>query len=157
MNSSESITESGHCSFLHRRYPSRFKLARGIIGPVPLADLVLLLLLFVISHSWIVMRPGIRMELPQVEFMDGARRGASLVTVTAGDLIFFGDRRTTLAGLSDQLQQARAQAEGAALLIQADRRSRHELVMQIYAIASSAGFDEVILATELPGDEDGIP
>lgn len=156
MNPPQSITQSGHCSFLHRRYPTRFKLARGIIGPVPLADVVLLLVLFVVSHSWIVMRPGIRMELPEIEFIDGARLGATLVTVTAGNLIFFGDQRTTVAALSDQLRRARdVNGENASLLIQADRRSRHELVLQIYAVAATAGFEEVILATELPtlGDE----
>ncbi len=158
MKQPESITVSGHCSFLQRRYPSRFKLARGIIGPVPLADLVLLLILFVVAHSWIVMRPGIRMELPEVEFLDGARRGASLVTVTAGNLIFFGDQRTSLAGLGDQLRRARAVAgEDAALLIQADRGTMHELVMQIYAVAATAGFEEVILATQLPSPEEPMP
>lgn len=154
---SDSVTTSGHCTFLRRRYPSRFKLARSVIAPVPLVDLAILLILFIVAHSWIVMRPGIRMALPEVEFIDGAHRGTAIVTVTAGNLVFFGDQRISLAVLSDKLRQSRAGGDSAALMIQADRRARHDIIMQVYALAAAAGFEEVILATQFPVPEGTLP
>ncbi len=146
----ESFTTSGHATFLRRRYVTRLKYARGVIGAAPLMDIVLLVLLYIILHSGVVLRPGMSLELPAADFTQGAPLGATIVTVTSENLIFFDDRRASLDQLTQWMSDVRRTRDTSTLVIQADRRAPHDTLLRIYAKASSAGFDEVILATQFP-------
>ncbi len=148
----ESFTVSGHAAFLRRRYVTRLKYARGVIGAVPLLDIVLLVLLYILLHSGLVLRPGMSLQLPTAEFIQGAPLGATLITVTSENLVFFDDRRVSMDQLPQSMNDARRVRETSTLFIQADRRAPHDTLLRIYAKASNAGFDEVVLATQLPGE-----
>ncbi len=140
---------SGHVMFLRRRYPLRLRLARGVIGAVPLADLVLLVILFIILNSWIILRPGITLELPQAEFGDGVRVGRAVVALERGGLVFFDDERVEIEDLPRHFRRAIASGDEQTLVIQADRRIPHQRLVEVYDAAQSAGFLEVLLATDV--------
>ncbi len=145
----EPITSSGQMTFLRRRYPLRLRLAKGVIGAVPLADLTFLVLMFIILNSWIVLRPGVFLELPDSHFVSGAHMGASVVTMSREGLIFFNDERISLDELPQRLTASVRRASDSVLVIEADRRITHEKLIRVYTIAKSAGFEEVLLATRL--------
>jgi biopolymer transport protein ExbD len=137
-------------AFLSRRYISRLRYFHGVIGPVPLADIVLLSILFLLAHSWIVLRPGIHLELPAVEFVDGVGQEAVMVSIAADGLMFFEDKRASLEMMPDLLLAARAAAPAVPLVIQADRRTDQQILLQLYGIAAAAGYPRVLLATQFP-------
>jgi len=151
------ITASGQMTFMRRRYPVRLRLARGVIGAVPLADLTFLMILFIIMNSWIVLKPGVFLQLPEADFIAGAQMGASVITLSREGLIFFNDERATLEQLPQRLAEtARRQAEPV-LVIEADRRVTHEVLIRVYNIAKKAGFNEVLLATRMPDAPETMP
>ncbi len=153
----ESITASGQMTFLRRRYPLRLRLAKGIVGAVPLADIVLLVILFLIMGSWIVLKPGVFLQLPEADFVAGVHAGANVVTLSREGLVFFNDERTTLDQLRQQLVRAvHGQAEPV-LVIEADRRITHEQLIRVYDMAKAAGYDEVLLATRVAASPGASP
>lgn len=140
---------TGRITYIRRRYPSRLRLVKGVLGIAPLADMVLLVLMFVILNSWIVLRPGVALHLPSAPFTDGARMASPVITLSAEGLMFFDDERTTFMRLPGQLADSVQQQTEPTLVIQADRRVSHESLVRVYTLATEAGFEEVVLATEL--------
>lgn len=134
--------------FLKRRYNLRLRLARGVIGAVPLADWVLLLLMFMVLHSWVILRPAVPLMLPSGPAVDGVGMHADVLTMTREGLIFFDDTRLTPGQLADQLIERARRNPDAVLLIQADRRVTHDDLMQVYHMAGAAGYQSVFLATQ---------
>ncbi len=134
-------------SFLHRRFQTRYARKCGPLNVASLADVTLLILLFVIMHSWIVLKPGLTLELPEAPFEGGAPLDSMVLILSQEGLIFFNDERTTLDALPALFAQALRSGPGATLVLEADRRIAHGTVTRIYALAQSAGFGQVVLAT----------
>jgi len=145
----EPITTSGQVTFLRRRFPLRLRLARGVIGAVPLVDLAFLVLLFILLNSWIVLKPGVTLDLPEADFIGGAHMGASVVTLSREGLIFFNDERTSFDDLAERMRAVTRGETEPVLVIEADRRIMHETLIRVYNIATQAGYDEVLLATRI--------
>ena len=134
---------------MQRRFRPANRPARGIFDAAPLADIILLLFFFFILQSPFVIQPGIRVDLPGAEFTDGATYGSMVVTLSQEGLVFFNDERATLDGLGEAFKQSSHDRPDASLLIEADGRVRHEVLMRIYNMAREAGIREVILASRI--------
>ena len=142
--------------FLQRRYRTRLQRPRGVVGAVPLVDFALLLVAFMLMHSRVLLTPGVLLELPSAEFTGGARLGHAVVTLSREGLYFFDDERLPLARLAERLKTAAEDGREPVLVIEADRRLAHEVLLQVYAMAREAGYQRVYLATralEQGGDE----
>lgn len=149
--------ETERLSSLRRRFRTRLRLACGPMAAVPLVNVLLLLWLFLIVHSSFVLRPGIRMQLPAAPFNAGTRYGTWVVTLTQEGLVFFGDERMGLNELPAALAQAASAKPDTPLLIEADGKVRQQVLVNVYTMASEAGFREVVLATRLPDRAAGAP
>ena len=136
---------------LPRRFRTRLRPARSPLAVVPLLNVVLLLWLFSIVNSSFVLQPGIRMDLPAAPFTAGARYGTLVVTLTQEGLVFFNDERVSLDALSAAFARSVSGKSPMPLLIEADGRVRYQTLVDIYNMATTAGFREVVLATRLPG------
>ncbi len=134
-------------SFLKRRYRTRLRYARGVVSAVPLADLVLILLLFVIMNSWHVLKPGVYVDLPESPFVSGVRSDAMVVTICREGFVFFDDERTTVEGLRERMVRAAAVRPGISIIIEADQRVDHGTILRIFSMAMDAGVEEVAMAT----------
>jgi biopolymer transport protein ExbD len=139
------ITE--RINFLRRRFRPRRRLFSGPLDSVPLVNVVLLLVLFLIIHSSYVVQPGITVDLPAAPFVSGAHYGAMVVTVSQEGLVFFNDERTTLEGLGAAFSQAAFDQPDSTLVIEADAQVRNATLVRIYNMAMSAGVKKVVLAT----------
>jgi biopolymer transport protein ExbD len=133
--------------FLHRRFTTRYPRKCGPLNVTALADVTLLILLFVIMQSWVVLKPGISLELPEAPFEGGAPLDSMVLILSQEGLILFNDERTTLDALPTLFARALRAGPGATLVLEADRRIAHGTVTRIYALAQNAGFSQVILAT----------
>ncbi len=143
-------------SFLERRYPLRHHAVRSVVGAVPLADIALILLSFMILNSWHVLKPALSIELPESPFVSGVAPGTHVVTVSSEHLIFYDDSRITMAGLEIGLARLVEEDPAATLVIQADHRVSHGVVVQIYTSAIDAGIREVALATRLVAPSEDV-
>ena len=151
MKTAPHTRQPGPVAFLNRRYTHRLRIFRGVIGGVPLLDVLLVLGAFVALNNLVTVRPAIPLELPVMDTVAGLPAHYVMVTVTRDEWIFIGDERTTLDQLRGRLVVALQREPGADLLIQADRRITQDTLVQIYALARQAGFPSVWLATTPAG------
>lgn len=140
-------------SRFRRRFPLGLRPMPARVEPVPLADVVLLLLVFFLLNSSFVIQPAIRMELPAAPLRDGAPYGGMIVTLTQEGMIFFNDQRTTWEGLRSAFARAAHDHPGDPLIVEADGRVSHGTLIRVYRMAMTAGIREVALATAISDDE----
>ncbi|MBU1692708.1 MAG: biopolymer transporter ExbD [Verrucomicrobia bacterium] len=144
-------SDSEKLASLPCRFRTRLRPARSPLAVVPLLNVILLLWLFSLVNSSFVLQPGIRMELPAAPFTAGARYGTLVVTLTQEGLVFFNDERVSLDALKNVFVKSASGKSPRPLLIEADGRVRYQTLVNIYNMATEAGFREVVLATRLPG------
>lgn len=142
---------------LTRRYRRAKRVSRGIIDVASVIDVVLLLFLFMLCNSPFILQPGISLELPASEFVDGATYGSIVVTLSQEGLLFFNDERTTMEGLEAAFSKSMHQGEPQTLLIEADARVRYESLVKIYNLARKVGIEEVVLANRLHARQGMLP
>lgn len=134
-----------------RRFATRLRRARGPVDAVPLVDVALLVFLFFVCGSAFVAHPGFAVRLPEAHSDGGAPHGSLILAVSSEGMIFFQDQRVPRERLRAALARAALARPGVPLLIRADRRVPHGLVVEICDAAANAGFENVFFAVGLPG------
>lgn len=143
--------------YLTRRYRRAKRVSRGFMDVASVIDVVLLLFLFMLCNSPFILQPGISLELPASEFVDGATYGSIVVTLSQEGLLFCNDERTTMEGLEAAFAKAMHQGESQTLLIEADARVRYESLVNIYNLARKVGIEDVVLANRLHARQGMLP
>ena len=122
-----------------RRYRPRRRLTIGPLGlVVPLVNVALLAVLFLVLKSGVVLRPGIILQLPQSEFVAGTAYNTMVLVMTQEGLIFFNDNRIPLEGLASALNQAAHRNRQVSLSIEADLRVQYGMVVRVINMAMAS-------------------
>jgi biopolymer transport protein ExbD len=127
-------------------FKTHSQIAKGLVDPAPLVDVVFLLLLFFILSSPFVMQTGFGVLLPTTRVPTLSSFQGLVVTVTRENLLFFNNQPTTFERLQQSLQAAVQQNRSAELIIKADQQVPHGTVIQIMSVALKAGISVVNLA-----------
>lgn len=131
----------------------RFKPSRKPAGvftiSIAFCDAALLALAFFLAVSPFVLQPGINIRLPSSPFTGGARFGSMVLSITHGGWFYFNDERLDLTGLSAALEKASVASPGAPLIIEADERVPHGVVINAWNAALGAGISEISIATRI--------
>ncbi len=142
----------------------RLTYLRGPIDTAPLANVILLLLIFFMLGSTFVLQPGIKVELPRSPFGVGVSAQSHIVTIlleperrdpTTGEalprepFLFFNDEMMKLPDLEARLQRVAHGHAGQTLVIKADRAVPNGLLVEIMNVAMTARWS-VVLATQRP-------
>ncbi len=139
----------------------RFKPCRKPAGifslSVVLSDTSLLLLAFFLVVSPFVLQPGINLNLAASPFTGGARFGSMVLSITRGGWFYFNDERLDAARLPETLERSAFQNPGAPLIIEADERVAHGVVVSAWNAALHAGIPEVSIATRISAVAEGAP
>ncbi len=144
-----------------RRYRPENRLNRGLVSSAPWVNLALLVAMYLYFLAPNVLQPGIAVQLPETQFVDGRHYGHNLVVLSlpvAGqpdreEIFFFDDTRylgreaSQMDALRTMLARARTAKPELPLVIEADRLVRHETLVRLYEMAGEAGFREVNVAT----------
>lgn len=151
MTKPSTLPASEKFGYLRRAVKSRRRRRRGLLDLVQVVDVGFLMLLFFMVNAGFVLQPGISVALPVSDFKGGEPYGALVVTIAQEGMIFFNDERTTLDGLGDAFRQATHDDPAARVLVEADGRVPHAMLVRIYNMAEAAGIKEVTLATRMGG------
>lgn len=144
-------------TLLRRRFRSNRRLFCGTFSIVPLADVVLLVVLFLLTNFRFVLQPGVNVELPEAPFSDGAPYGPMVVVLTQEGIVLFNDERTTMEGLASAFGQAVHEHPDATIVVEADHRVQHGSIIKVLNMAAAAGVREVNLATRSAAAGEGAP
>lgn len=139
----------------------RFKPSRKPAGVFTIAvafcDSSLIALAFFLAVSPFVLQPGINITLPDSPFSGGARFGSMVLSISRGGWFYFNNERLTEAGLQASLENAAFMHPDSVLIIEADDRVEHGVVVKAWNAAMQAGISEVSIATRISAVDEVVP
>ncbi|MCK5540028.1 MAG: biopolymer transporter ExbD [Deltaproteobacteria bacterium] len=120
----------------------------------PLVDVVFLLLIFFMLSTSLSVNPGIKIDLPKASAEQVKKKKITLrVAIEAGGRIFLEGKKLSLAQLREKFQAVdKKQRDDALVVIEADKKVYHGLVVKVMDAAKSAGLNKLAIATQ-PKDE----
>ncbi|MBN2231942.1 MAG: biopolymer transporter ExbD [Deltaproteobacteria bacterium] len=115
----------------------------------PLVDVVFLLLIFFMLSTTLSINPGIKVDLPKSSAEQVKRKKVSVrVAIEASGRIYADGSRITVEQLSEFFAgQAKKDAE-TLVVIEADKKVYHGIVVAVMDAAKSAGLHKLAIATE---------
>ncbi|MDD5679171.1 MAG: biopolymer transporter ExbD [Kiritimatiellae bacterium] len=140
-----------------RRYRSRQSLFHNPLGIIPLVNLALLIMLFMLLHASFVRQPASAVQLPNATFLNGAPYGLMVVVVTQEGLVFFNDERMALDDLAPAFNRAVRDRKATAITIEADILVPYGVILRVMNMATAAGLQQVNLATRPSFGEEAMP
>lgn len=134
--------DGGAFRWSRRRFRGRYRRAVGPVEVVALLNVLLLCGMFWMASAGWILQPGMRVRLPEGPFLDGRVLGSRVLAITREGQMFFDDECVELDGLGAAL----ARGSGP-LLVAADEWTPLHTLARVYALASEAGVEEVVLGT----------
>lgn len=123
---------------------------KTLINVTSLIDVVFLLLIFFVVTSTFLEQPGLDLTLPEAGSAEPAERQDVTLGVTSDGTIYLGDSAVDRAGLREAIEAALEQASSDRVVLQADARVSHGLVVEVMDAARLAGARGLVVATEPP-------
>ena len=123
-------------------------------GIAPLIDIVFLLLIFFMVTSHFDVASGVRIRLPQVAKMiyDQHENKVTVVIDKSGQAYFEGEK-TDMEALGEKLEALVQEKELFQVVLQADKDTRHGVVVQAMDIAKRAGVRSIVIAAQWKSDK----
>lgn len=123
------------------------KLKANIVSPVPLLDVLLLLVMFFVLAVNFIGSSGLVLELP----------AATTASVYAGDIVkisivsdgvYLNEKEVNRTELKEELLNLKAEKEDSLIVINADDGVTHARIVELIDLARSSGFNRLAIATE---------
>ncbi len=120
----------------------------------PLVDVVFLLLIFFMLSTSLSVNPGIKIDLPKSSAEQIKKKKTTLrVAVEAGGRIYLEGKKLSLPQLREKFQTVgKDHGDDTLVVIEADKKVYHGLVVKVMDAAKSAGLNKLAIATE-PNEE----
>lgn len=129
------------------------KLRETKLDLTPLVDCIFLLLIFFMVTTVFSTTPGLRVDLPKAAESDmPPEKDLNIVISKDGEMELNG-LPVTMEDLERALQEAKEMYRSKVLIIKADKRTFHGVVVDVMDAAKGVGIDELAIATELEEKE----
>ena len=123
---------------------------KTLINVTSLIDVVFLLLIFFVVTSTFLEQPGLDLTLPEAGSAEPAPREEIDLRVRSDGTIELDGAAVGIEDLRDRIEQALSDGETDRVLLEADARVSHGLVVQVMDAARSAGAAGLTVATRPP-------
>ncbi len=116
----------------------------------PLVDVVFLLLIFFMLSTSLSVNPGIKIDLPKASAEQVKKKKTTLrVAIEAGGGIFLEGKKLTIKQLREKFAAVgKAKGDDALVVIEADKKVYHGLVVRVMDAAKSSGLNKLAIATQ---------
>jgi biopolymer transport protein ExbD len=120
----------------------------ALFGLLPMLNVLVLVLVFYVMSSRFLLQPGVPVDLPVTAFTLGPQRNAYIVSLSAGPTaeLYFKEKAVTLADFHKEIQAIKEPDRS--LIIKADRKTQHDLVVQVMNLGLREGFN-VMIASDI--------
>lgn len=129
---------------LKRKRPDSFQM----VDVTPMADIVFLLLIFFMLSSTFVIEPGIKIRLPKAKTSMIQPEEKVILSITKDNKIYINDRRVRAKTLVDEIRKSLAGKKDKLLILKADSRVLHGMVVEVLDKAKLAGAEKLAIASE---------
>ncbi len=119
------------------------------VNLTPMLDVVFIMLIFFIVTASFVKEAGIDVNRPSAATAERKEKGNILVAISADNQIWIDRRQVDPRALRANIERMHAENPLGAVLIVADKESKHKLLVQVMDAARRAGVKEVSIAAEV--------
>jgi biopolymer transport protein ExbD len=116
----------------------------------PLIDVVFLLLIFFMLSTSLSVSPGIKVDLPKASAEQVKKKKLTLrVAIAVGGRIYLEGKKLSLEALKKEFAKiGKRKNSDALVVIEADRKVYHGLVVKVMDAAKVAGLNKLAIATQ---------
>ena len=130
------------------KFRKKTSLEKGKLDITPLIDVIFLLLLFFMLSSSFILQPGIKVNLPESKVSEAQSEDNIIVTITSERKILLNDENITEETLGIKLRPMAKRTPDKIVIIKADDRVNHGLVVKVMGEVKSAGVKRLAIATK---------
>ena len=118
------------------------------VNLTPMLDVVFIMLIFFIVTASFVKEAGIDVTRPPAVAAERKERGNILVAITENDQIWMDRRQVDPRALRANIERLHAENPKGTVVIQADRDSTNERLVQVMDASRQAGVYQIALAAQ---------
>jgi biopolymer transport protein ExbD len=118
------------------------------INVTSLIDVMFILVLFFTVSTTFVSQPAISLQLPVARHSEATRQSPVVVHVDANGAIYLNDEPIETALLEQALRNRLADQAEKAVVLKADSRVQHGVVIHVLDLIKGAGVEKLVVATE---------
>ncbi|MBX3707464.1 MAG: biopolymer transporter ExbD [Pseudomonadales bacterium] len=118
------------------------------INLTPMLDVVFIMLIFFIVTATFIKQAGIDVFRPEALTAEQKPTVSVLVAISDKGEIWIDKKRVDPGAVRANIERLHAENPKGGLVIQADRGSKNERLMQVLSAARAAGLTEVAISTE---------
>lgn len=111
-------------------------------------DVLFVLLLFFMVSTTFVSQPAMNLELPTATHTEATRQSPVVVYLDATGAVYLNDEPIEEALLEQELINRLAQSTEKSVVLKADSRVTHGVVVQVLDIIKGAGVQKLVIATQ---------
>jgi biopolymer transport protein ExbD len=127
--------------------PKRGQDDESEIDLTPMLDVVFIMLIFFIVTASFVKEAGIEANRPEASTSEPSENKNILISVTATDEIWLGDRRIDVRSVRANIERLHAENPEGAVVVKAHNKAHTEAFSAVIDAAREAGIYDVSLAT----------
>jgi biopolymer transport protein ExbD len=125
------------------------------IDMTPMIDVVFQLLIFFMVTTVFAVQSGLKVDLPEASTSDAPPEKDLSITISEKGEMDLNGTMVTLDDLEDQLRIQKDIFGSKVLIIKADNKSRHGVVVQVMDAAKIVGIEQLAIATDEKEEETG--
>ena len=112
----------------------------------PMLDVVFIMLIFFIVTATFVKESGIAVDKPEAATATVEEKASILVAIDAKDQIWVDRRQVDIRSVRPIIERLHAENPKGSVVIQADKNSRNEVLVQVMDASRRAGVYDIALA-----------
>jgi biopolymer transport protein ExbD len=112
----------------------------------PMLDVVFIMLIFFIVTATFVKESGIDVDKPEAATAIVEEKASILVAIDAKDQVWIDRRQVDVRSVRSIIERLHAENPKGSVVIQADRNSRNEVLVQVMDASRRAGVYDIALA-----------
>ncbi len=121
---------------------------KAILNITPLIDVLFILIIFFTISSTFLEQPGIKLDLPKATSSQAQVVEKAVLYITKDSELYFKDDPVTLEALPEILRKAMGERSEKSLIINADQKVTHGLVVEVMDIARVNGVEKLVISAE---------
>lgn len=114
----------------------------------PMLDVVFIMLIFFIVTATFVKLSGIEVDAPQASTAVVQEKANILIAIDANDKVWINRREVDLRALRPNIERLHAENPKGMVVIQADKESRNDTLVQVMDASRKAGVYNIALAAD---------